>query len=139
MPIIGEKINTYAYHYKDKKMRAWEFTENLNPPSKPITLRALHKLKIEAKSKAQGDQERMALMPIMYGDAGRRSEQLELERLELEMAQLRADIAATNAETATKSATLLHKNAKSGLKAKQQQQQKLTKLAKSALGRELKP
>jgi hypothetical protein len=119
-------------------MRAWELTENSDPPSKPITIRALHKLKIEAKAKAQHDQERMAFMPIMYGDADRRREQLELERLELELAQLRADINATNAETATKSAMVIHKNAKSGIDAAEKNQQHLTKLAKSGVGRSLK-
>ncbi len=120
-------------------MRAWELKEHSDPPTKPITIRALHKLKIEAKAKAQQDQERMAFMPIMYADSDRRREQLELERLELEMAQLRADINATNAETAAKSAISLHRNAKSGIKSAENNQQKLTKLAKSGLGRKLKP
>ncbi len=119
-------------------MRAWELTENDDPPSNPITIRALHKLKIEAKAKAQSDQERMAFMPIMYGDSDRRREQLELERLELEMAQLRADINATNAETAAKSAMALSKNAQSGIEAAKRQKQKFNKNVKAGVGRSLK-
>ena len=80
----------------------------------------------------------MALMPLMYGDADRRREQLELERMELEMAQLRADINATNTETAAKSPMAIHDIAKSGIDAAEKSQQKLTKLAKSGIGRSLK-
>jgi len=47
-------------------MRAWELTENNNPPSKPITLRALHKMKTKMISDAQIEQERHAFMPCMY-------------------------------------------------------------------------
>ncbi len=67
-------------------MRAWEFLgENRSPPSPPVTLRALNKLKLEAQAKAREEQARFALMPLIYGNADRRREQLELERLELEM------------------------------------------------------
>ena len=119
-------------------MRAWELNENNDPPTKPITLRALHKLKIEAKAEAKSEQERLAFMLVMYGDSDRRREQLELERLELEMMQLRADINATNMETASKSAMVVHTNAQSGIDAAEKSQQKLTKMAKSGIGRTLK-
>ena len=38
-------------------MEAYEILENRNPPSKPLTLRALHKLKHEgrAKEESEGD------------------------------------------------------------------------------------
>jgi hypothetical protein len=95
-------------------------------------------MKLEAQSKAREEQERFALMPLMYGNADRRREQLELERLELEMAQLRAEIGATEAETATKSAMVVHKNARSGIAAMEKNRGQITKLAKNGRGRRLK-
>ena len=53
-------------------------------------------------------------------------------------AQMRAEILATNVESASKSAMAIHRSAKSGIKADHNQRQKITKLAKSGLGRELK-
>lgn len=121
-------------------MRAWEILdEQALPPTKPISIRLLHKLKLEAKDKARQEQERFAIFSLMYGNADMQRERLELERLELEMAQLRAEIDATKAETNAKSAIALHKNAKQGIKAAQNSQDKITKLAKNSLGRELKP
>ncbi len=120
-------------------MRAWEFLgEHRAPPSSPVTLRALHKMKLEAQAKTREEQERFALMPLIYANSDRRREQLELERLELEMAQLRAEIAATESETASKSAMIIHKNAKSGIEAIAKNHGQITKLAKNGLGRELK-
>ncbi len=106
-------------------MRAWEFLgEHRAPPSPPVTLRSLNKLKHEMRAREKSDQERFALFPLIYGDTDRKREQLELERMELEMAQLRAEIAATEAETAAteaeiaaKSTMALTKNAKSGIDA----------------------
>ena len=120
-------------------MRAYEFLENREPPSKPITLLNLHQMKLAAKRKQEAEKERRTLMAIMYSDPASEQERNDLERQRLELAQIRAEIAATNAETASKSATLLHKNAKRGIKAADKNQQKLTKLAKKGLGRELKP
>ncbi len=120
-------------------MRAWEFLgEDQSPPSPPVTLRSLNKLKHEMRAREKSDQERFALFPLIYGDMDRKREQLELERLELEMAQLRAEIAATESETASKSAMTITKNAKSGLAAVAKGQQQVTKLAKNGLGRKLK-
>ncbi len=120
-------------------MRAWEFLgEHRSPPSMPVTIRSLNKLKHEMRAREKSDQERFALFPLIYGDADRRREMLELERMELEMAQLRAEIAATEAETAAKSAMVLHKNAKSGVAATVIRQDHITNLAKSGLGRKLK-
>ncbi len=120
-------------------MRAWEFLgEDRAPPSPPVTLRSINKLKHEMRAQEKSDQERFALFPLIYGDTGRRREQLELERLELEMAQLRAEIAATEAETASKTAMVIHKNAKSGIAAMAKNRGQDTKLAKNGLGRELK-
>ena len=119
-------------------MRAWEILENRNPPSKKVTLRALHKMKLEAQAKAREERERIALMPLMYGDMSRKREMLELERLELEMAQLRAEIAGTEAETTAKSAMALTKNAKDGIAAMEKGRDQITKLAKNGLGRRMK-
>ena len=81
-------------------MRAYEILENYdrNPPSKPLTLRALHKLKHEGKAREESESERLALLPLIYGNQARRRERLELERLELELVQMKAEIAATEAE-----------------------------------------
>lgn len=77
-------------------------------------------------------------MSLMYGNFDHRREQLELERMELEMAELRAEILATNAETASKSALAIHKNAKSGIAATAKRHNQTTKMVKSGLGRDLK-
>ncbi len=98
-------------------MRAYEFLENRNPPSKPLTLRALHKLKHEGKAREESERERLELLPLIYGNPERRRERIELERLELELEQMKAEIAATEAETAGKSREAVSDMARSGIKA----------------------
>jgi hypothetical protein len=121
-------------------MRAYEFLfENREPPSKPITIRALHKMKLAAKRHEAAENERRAIMRVMYSDPDSEQEKNDLERQRLELEQLRAEILDTNTETANKSAIALHNNAKQGIKSAQKTKQHLTKLVKSALGRELKP
>ena len=120
-------------------MRAWEFLgEDQSPPSPPVTLRSLNKLKHEMRAREKSDQERFALFPLIYGDMDRKREQLELKRLELEMTQLRAEIAATESEIAAKSPMVIHKNAKSGIAAMAKNRGQITKMAKIGLGRKLK-
>ncbi len=75
-------------------MRAYEFLENRKPRSKPITIRSLQKLKHESKLRSAAQQQHKALYPIMYSNTQWRREQLELERMELALSQLRAEIAA---------------------------------------------
>ncbi len=120
-------------------MRAYEFLpENQIHPSKPITLKALHHIKLDIKHRKKAEKQRHALMAIMYSDPADHQAQLDLERQRLELEQLRAEIAATKAETKNKSAIVLHTQAKSGIKAAKKQKQKLTKQANSGLGRDLK-
>ncbi|MBC8269064.1 MAG: hypothetical protein H8E36_09975 [Rhodospirillaceae bacterium] len=122
-------------------MRAHEFiSEDYKvSPSQPLTLRNLHKMKNQAAKDEQQEQERDLIRSIMYSDNSWKVEALEIARLTLELDQLRAEIAQTKAETKNKYATALHSSAKQGLKSKQKSQQHITKLAKSALGRDLKP
>ncbi len=120
-------------------MRAYEILENLDPPSKIITLRALHKLKHDGKAREESENRRLELMPKMYGNPARRREILELERLELELAQMRAEIAATEAEVGLKSREAVSDMSRSGIKAAKQSDQKVTALAKDGmLGRRKK-
>ena len=120
-------------------MRAYEILENRNPPSHPLTLRALHKLKHESKAREESERERLALLPLIYGNLERRRERLELERLELEMAQMKAEIAATEAEVGLKSREAVSDMARSGIKAENQSDQKVTAMAKDGmLGRRKK-
>ena len=119
-------------------MRAYEFLEHSDPPSKPLTLRALNHLKREKNAREESDRQRQAIVSVMYTDPSSQQEQLDLERQLLELEQLKAEIAATNAETAAKSAMVLHTNAKSGIAAMDKNQQKITKLAKNGLGRQKK-
>lgn len=117
-------------------MRAWEFLteyEDNNPPSKPVTLQALNKLKYEMRAREQSERNRLPLLPRMYGNPERRRERLELERLELELAQTRAEIAATEAEPKAKSRDRVSDMAKSGIKAEKQSDQKVTALAKHGM------
>lgn len=123
-------------------MRAWEILtehEDNNPPSKPVTLRSLNKLKHEMRAAEISRRERLKLLPLIYGNQDKRRERLELERLELELAQTRAEIAATEAETAAKSRDRISDMAKSGIKAAKQSEQEVTALAKHGmLGRRKK-
>ncbi len=116
-------------------MRAYEILENYDPPSKPVTLRALHKLKHQSKLRSAAQQQHKALYPIMYSNTQWRREQLELERMELELSQLRAEIAAMEAETKAKNTDAISDMARSGIKAQNQTEQKITALAKRGLGR----
>ncbi len=47
-------------------MRAYEILENRNPPSKPLTLRAIHKLKHDGRAREESENRRLELMPRMY-------------------------------------------------------------------------
>ena len=117
-------------------MRAWEILnehEDNNPPSKPIALRLLHKMKLEMRAVEKSRRERLELLPRIYGNPERRRERLELDRLELELAQTRAEIAATEAETAAKSRDRITDMARSGIKVEKQSDQKVTALAKHGM------
>lgn len=119
-------------------MRAWEILENYNPPSRPITMRHLHTLKNEEKRRLAAEEQRRAIVPIMYNNSQWEREMLELERMRLELRQMTAEIAATEAETATKSHDKISGMALSGIKAENQTEQKITAMAKRGLGRQKK-
>ena len=120
-------------------MRAYEILENYDPPSKPVTLRSLNKLKHETRAREESENRRLALMPKMYGNPARRREILELERLELELKQMRAEIVATEAETAAKSREVVSDMARSGITAAKSADQKVSAMAKDGmLGRRKK-
>jgi hypothetical protein len=120
-------------------MRAYEILENRNPPSHPLTLRALHKLKHEGKAKEESENRRLELLPKMYGNPARRREELELERLELELKQMRAEIAATVAEVGLKSREAVSNMARSGIAAGKLMDRKVADLARDGmLGRRKK-
>ena len=110
-------------------MRAYEILENLDPPSQRLTLRAIHKLKHEERAREESENRRLELMPKMYGNPARRRECLELERLELELVQMRADIAATVADVGLESREAVSDMARSGIAAGKMADQKVTDLA----------
>ncbi len=116
-------------------MRAWEFLSEHEIPLKPVTLRALHKMKLEVHAKEKAEQERFALFPLMYGNTDHRREQLELDRMELELEQLRQEL---KSETKSSTYKTIGKMAKFGIDTKETNQKHITKLARSSLGRELK-
>lgn len=103
-------------------MRAFEImTEGRKPlPS----LRQLHDLKVQARSRSQLDAERDALIRIMYRDHEHDRNELETERLRIELDQLKAELAQTQAETRK-----LDREA--GLKF----QERIAKMARSAMRR----
>ncbi len=120
-------------------MRAYEILENLDPPSHPLTLRALHKLKHESKAREESERERLTLLPVIYGNLEWRREELELERLELELAQMRVEFAATEAEVGLKSREAVSAMARSGIAGMELADQKVTDLARDGmLGRRKK-
>ncbi len=65
-------------------MRAREILENRQPRSKPVTLGNPNELKHDQRVRDKAERKRRALIPIMYGDAKGRREQLELLCLELD-------------------------------------------------------
>jgi hypothetical protein len=124
-------------------MRAYEFmTEEYGvSPSHRMTLRDLHKKRLKITHDQKQEQEINFIRSIMYSDNSWKLEALEIARLELELAELRASINKTETETAevaNMSNMALSKNAKSGIDAAEKSQQKLTKLTKSGIGRSLK-
>ena len=119
-------------------MRAWELIKDGPPRTEPISIRHLHKLKKEEKEKLAAEQARKALVPIMYGSTKWEQEMLELERTRLELDQLRAEIAATNAETKFKTRDRISDMARSGIKAESQVEQKIEAMAQQGLGRRKK-
>lgn len=120
-------------------MRAYKILENRNPPSHPLTLRALHKLKHEGRAKEESENRRLELLPKMYGNPARRRECLELERLELELVQMKAEIAATVAEVGLKSREAVSDMARSGIAGMELADQKITDMARDGmLGRKKK-
>ncbi len=75
----------------------------------------------------------------MYGNPARRREMLELERLELELRQMKAEFAATEAEVGLKSREAVSDMARSGIAAEKSTDQKVTDLARNGmLGRRKK-
>ena len=120
-------------------MRAYEILENRNPPSKPLTLRAIHKLKHDGRAREESENRRLELMPKMYGNPARRREELELERLGLELMQMRAEIAATEAEIGLKSREAVSDMARSGIAGAELADQKIVAMARDGmLGRRKK-
>ncbi len=124
-------------------MRAYEFmTEDYRvSPSHRMTLRDLHKKRLKINDDQKQEQEKNFIRSIMYSDNSWKVEALEIARLELELAQLRADINKTDAEAAeiaNKSAIALQRSAKSGIDAAGKSKKHVTKLAKKGLGRKMK-
>jgi hypothetical protein len=75
----------------------------------------------------------------MYGNPERRREELKLERLELEMKQMRAEIAATVTGVGLKSREAVSYMARSGIAGMELADQKVTDLARDGmLGRRKK-
>ena len=78
-------------------------------------------------------------MPKMYGNPARRREELELERLGLELMQMRAEIAATEAEIGLKSREAVSDMARSGIAGAELADQKIVAMARDGmLGRRKK-
>jgi hypothetical protein len=116
-------------------MRAWEITENRRPRREPVTLRHLNQVNREQKRRNESERQRLELIPVMYQNTQHHRESLEIQRLELELMQLRQEI-----ETERKSATYdaIGKMAKSGIDAMEKSENRLTQLARSGIGRKLK-
>ena len=124
-------------------MRAYEFmTEDYGvSPSHRMTLRDLHKKRLKIDHDQKQEQEKNFIRSIMYSDNSWKLEALEIARLELELAELRASINKTDAEAAevaNNSAITLQRSAKSGVDAAEKSKNHVTKLAKRGLGRKIK-
>ena len=78
-------------------MRAWEFIEESR--SAPMALRQLNSIKQHQREREASFARRRERVAIMYRDIERDLRELEVEKARLELEQLKADIAATQAET----------------------------------------
>ncbi len=124
-------------------MRAWEFLNEAYgaSPTHPMTLRHLYKMRKKISKDQKQEQEKNFIRRIMYSDNSWKLEALEIARLELELSELQASINKTEAETTEvddKNAMALHRSAQSGIDSAEKNHQRITKLAKRGLGRELK-
>jgi hypothetical protein len=102
----------------ETEMRAYEF---LNEQA--WTLKALNAKKEDILYRKNDYEQRMKLIPIMYGDRIRQREELELERMRLELEELKADIAATNAKTNSEQTARILDIADAGVKFEQYNKQ----------------
>ncbi len=117
-------------------MRAGEILENRQPRSKPVTLKNLNNLKHSQRVRDEAERIRHELlMPVMYGDPDFRRDQLETERLELELELLRNQV---NTETKSAAYDAIARMAKSGIGVAEKTEAQLPKLAHSGLGRKRK-
>jgi hypothetical protein len=78
-------------------MRAWEFLSEQHPAQ--MGLRKLNSIKQHQREREASFARRRERVAIMYRDFERDLRELEVEKARLELEQLKADIAATQAET----------------------------------------
>ena len=77
-------------------MRAWEILtehEARNPPSKPVTLRALHKIKHEQRHRDESEARRRLLLPIIYGLDDPRDMEIHKREMGLDRREIAMDMA----------------------------------------------
>lgn len=73
-------------------MRAWEIISEHITPSRPVTLRALHKIKHqERKQKADLDWRTNVLFPVMYARDDSREMEFSKRELELDRREITLD------------------------------------------------
>jgi len=72
-------------------MRAWEIISEHITPSKPLTLKALHKIRHQEQHRIDADKERHAFMSIMYADDGQQDVTLDRRELEQDRREIALD------------------------------------------------
>jgi len=72
-------------------MRAWEIVNEHITPSKPITLRALHKIRQQEQRRIDAEKKRHAFMSIMYADDGQQDMALDRRELEQDRREMALD------------------------------------------------
>ena len=115
-------------------MRAWEFiTEEQRVP--PVSLRHINKMKKDEEARQVSFASRDKLVRLMYAKPSWELQQIELEKARIELAQQKADLAATRTEAKDAEDDAIIRMAHSGLEIRKEKRKQVHNLAKRGLGR----
>ena len=119
-------------------MRAFEFIAEKKDRRPEISLRHLHYLKRERDRVAGSHERRLPILRAMYAHSGWEVERLELEKARLDVAQQKAELAATEAEAQADARDAISNMAKAGSKASQRSRDKVAAMAQTQMRRRKK-
>lgn len=118
-------------------MRAWEFfREAMRSPI--ISLRHVNKLKHVKLARQKAQDKRQELFAVMYSSPTTELQYIELQKARVELAQQKAALALTQAETAQANKEAVTNMARSGIETRHANQEKMKKMAMLGIDRRKK-